>query len=59
MMEQTIDSLADDFDGRVAVGKLNIDENTKTAERFGIRSIPTMLLFKNAGVVHRGVGLIH
>ena len=59
MMEQTIDSLSDDFDGRVAVGKLNIDENPKTAERFDIRSIPTMLLFKNGAVVHRGVGLVH
>ncbi len=59
MMEPAIDSLANDFDGRVAVGKLNVDENPKTGERFGIRSIPTMLLFKNGAVVHRAIGLTH
>ena len=53
----TVDSLASDYEGRVAVGKLNVDENPQTAERFGIRSIPTLLLFKDAKVVGSAVGL--
>lgn len=57
VMAPTVDSLASDYEGRVAVGKLNVDENPKTAERFGIRSIPSLLLFKDAKVVGSAVGL--
>ncbi len=57
LMAPTIDSLASDYDGRVGVGKLNVDENPETAERFGIRSIPTLLLFKDGKVVESAVGL--
>ncbi len=53
----TVDSLASDYAGRVAVGKLNVDENPQTAARFGIRSIPTLLLFKDGKVVESAVGL--
>jgi len=58
LMAPTIDSLASDYDGRVGVGKLNVDENSETAERFGIRSIPTLLLFKDGKVVESAVGLV-
>ncbi len=57
LMVPTVDSLASDYDGRVGVGKLDVDENPKTAERFGIRSIPTLLLFKDGKVVESAVGL--
>ncbi len=57
-MAPTVDSLASDYEGRAAVGKLNVDENPQTAERFGIRSIPTLLLFKNGKVVGSAVGVV-
>lgn len=53
----TVESLATDFDGRVTVGKLNVDENPNTAGRFSIRGIPTLLLFKEGQIVESVVGL--
>lgn len=42
-----LDQLADEFDGKVTIAKLNVDENTKFASQFGVRSIPTLILFEN------------
>jgi thioredoxin 1 len=54
----TIDRLADQFAGKVKVGKLNTDENTDVAVRYGITSIPAVLLFKGgAQPVERTVGV--
>ncbi len=53
----TVEALASDYDGRVAVGKLNVDDNPGVAERFSIRGIPTLLLFKEGQVVEQVVGL--
>ena len=53
----TVDALATDFDGRLTVGKLNVDENPNTAGRFSIRGIPTLLLFKGGEIVESVVGL--
>jgi len=58
MMEPTIDAIAADYSGRVKVGKLNVDENGNTAMRYGIRGIPTLLLFKGGKVVDQRVGAI-
>lgn len=52
----TIEELAKDYDGKVKVGKLNVDENPETAAKFGIRSIPTILFMKNGEVVDKLVG---
>lgn len=52
----TIDALAKDYEGKVKVGKLNVDENPDTAAKFGIRSIPTILFMKNGEVVDKLVG---
>ncbi len=52
----TIESLSTDFDGKVKVGKLNVDQNPETATKFGIRSIPTVLLLKNGEIVEKIVG---
>ena len=57
MLAPTVEALATDYDGKVTVGKLNVDDNPGTAEQFGIRSIPTLLLFKGGQVVESVVGL--
>jgi len=54
----TIEKLAEEYAGKVFIGKLNVDENLKTAERFQIFSIPTMLIMKNGKEVDRIVGLV-
>jgi len=54
----TIEQLADEYQGRVKVGKLNVDENPAVAQRFGIRSIPTLLVFEGGQVVDQSVGLV-
>jgi len=51
-----IDELAQEFDGRVTIGKLNVDENPEIAGRFNISSIPTVLVFHGGQVVERLVG---
>ena len=56
MMSPTIDALADDYAGRVTIGKLNVDENGGAAMRYGVRGIPTLLLFKGGKVVDQRVG---
>ena len=53
----TVDELASDYDGKVVVGKLNVDDNPNTAFKFSIRGIPTLLLFKGGQVVEQVVGL--
>ena len=57
MLAPTVEALASDYDGKVVVGKLNVDDNPNTAAQFGIRSIPTLLLFKDGQVVESVVGL--
>ncbi len=52
-----IEKLARDFEGRATVGKLNVDEEAALAHRFGIRSIPTLLVFRNGEPVDRVVGV--
>ena len=53
----TVDELATDYDGRVTVGKLNVDDNPNVAFRYNIRGIPTLLLFKEGQIVEQVVGL--
>jgi len=49
--------VAEELDGKITVSKLNVDEARKTASQFGIRSIPTMILFRNGKEVKRIVGV--
>ena len=51
-----IEELAGEFENKVVIAKLNVDENPNTAAQYGIRSIPTMLIFKNGEVVDQMVG---
>ncbi len=53
----TIEELAEQYSGNAKVGKLNVDENPETASGYGIRSIPSILLFDRGEVVERFVGI--
>ena len=58
VLTPTIDALAVEFDGQATVGKVNVDDNPHLAAQFGIRSIPTVLLFKEGQVVDQTVGVV-
>ena len=47
MIAPLLDEAADEYDGKLTVAKLNIDENPNIAQKFGIRSIPTLMIFKD------------
>ena len=56
MVGPVIEQIAGDHDGKVAVGKLNVDENPATASKFGIMSIPTIILFKDGEPAKKVIG---
>lgn len=58
MMAPTVDQVASDYAGKVKVGKLDVDTNQQTASRYGIRGIPTLLLFKGGQIVEQKIGAI-
>jgi thioredoxin 1 len=57
ILAPTIEAIAEQFDGRADVAKLDIDRNPETAAAHGIRSIPTVLIFRGGRVVDRIIGL--
>ena len=56
MVAPVIEQLAKEYAGRAKVGKVNVDESFQVADRFSIRSIPTLLIFKGGAVVDQMVG---
>ena len=58
MIAPILSEVAEEFDGRVTITKLNIDQNAGTPPKFGIRGIPTLLLFKNGNVAATKVGAL-
>ena len=58
MMSPVIDELAEDYQGKVTFGKMNTDENQETAIKYGIQSIPTLLIFKDGKLYDRKVGAL-
>lgn len=57
MIGPIIEELATDYDGKVTVGKLNVDHNPEVSMKYGIRSIPTILIFKDGQQVEKIVGV--
>ena len=58
MLSPTIEAMADKYDGRVLVGKVNVDEEAELARRFGVMSIPTVVYLKNGREFDRKVGVM-
>ncbi len=58
MIAPAVEALAKEFSGRLLVGKLNVDENPRIASRYGVMSIPTLLIFKQGRVVDQIVGAL-
>jgi len=56
MVSPIIDKLAEEYAGRVTIGKVNVDENNDIVSEFGIRNIPTVLFFNNGKQVDKQVG---
>jgi thioredoxin 1 len=57
MIAPAVEELAGDFEGKAVVGKLDVQNNSQIPSRFGIRNIPTLLIFKNGQVVDKQVGV--
>ena len=58
MIAPVLDEIAGEYDGRVKIAKLNIDDNPNTPPRYGIRGIPTLMLFKDGEVEATKVGAV-
>jgi thioredoxin 1 len=57
MLSPTLAAIADDYKGKMTVAKLNIDQAQNIAAKFGVMSIPTVILFKNGVAVEKKIGL--
>lgn len=58
MIAPVLEEVSRDYAGRVQVAKLNVDENQSVAQRFGVRGIPTLMLFRNGAVIGTSVGAL-
>ena len=58
MIAPILEDIAKEYDGRVTIAKLNIDENPSTPQKYGIRGIPTLMLFKNGALEATKVGAL-
>ncbi len=56
MVAPIVEELANEYEGRVEIGKMNVDENNDTPNEYGIRNIPTILFFKNGELVDKQIG---
>jgi len=58
MIGPVVEELAADYEGRAIIGKVDVDNNPNTSAKFGIRSIPTLLVIKNGKIVEKQVGAV-
>lgn len=56
MAEPVIEELAEEYEGKIKVGKLNVDQNPKIAQKYGVMSIPTVVVFRDGKEVERKIG---
>ncbi len=58
MIGPVVEELASDYEGKAIIGKVDVDSNPNTSAKFGIRSIPTLLVIKNGKIVEKQVGAV-
>jgi len=58
MIAPIVDELHTELEGKAVIGKVNVDENSEVSTNFGVRNIPTLLIFKNGEVVDKLVGAL-
>lgn len=58
MIGPLVEELADEYDGKAIIGKVDVDTNPEVSAKFGIRSIPTLLVFKGGEIVDKQVGAV-
>lgn len=58
MIAPILDDLSSDYKGKIQIAKMNVDENAETPAKYGIRGIPTLMLFKDGAVVATKVGAL-
>ena len=58
MIGPVVEEIAGEYDGKAVIGKVDVDSNPAVAAKFGIRSIPTLLYFKNGQIVDKQVGAV-
>jgi thioredoxin 1 len=57
MQGPIVDKIAEEYDGKASIGKLNVDDNADTAAKFGVMSIPTLILFKDGEKIEQFTGV--
>ncbi len=58
MIGPVVEELAEDYEGKAVIGKVDVDSNPQLSARFGVRSIPTLLVFKGGEVVDKQIGAV-
>jgi len=58
MIHPVVEELAGEYEGKAVIGKVDVDNNPNVSAKFGIRSIPTLLVFKNGEVVDKQIGAV-
>lgn len=58
MVGPIVEELAEEYEGKAKIGKLDVDSNARTSTKYGIRSIPALLIFKNGEVVDQIIGAV-
>ena len=58
MIGPVVEELANEYEGKAVIGKVNVDENPALSGKFGVRSIPTLLVFKGGEIVDKQIGAV-